>query len=421
MLMPLRVPAALLSGALGALVASTVGASAGTTSPILVDDSQIKAQTVALGGASPLNTDVTIPHWFGQTFDPSNGVTYGYNMAGVDPATNGSVTIPVDIIPLNLTVQGVAFNGTDRVPAVEASPIFQSNSYVSTVAASDSNEAKGPGGKLSAGNKGVQLEDATMRAQFNKVGTAYHLLLGQPVVHPAIDIAVDSNHGVLLESRRGIVYADVNIQYFSAQLQNSLNNLSYIDPTHLPLFVTNDVVNYIGSNIFNCCVIGFHGAAHVTGHGLGGVNGNGNQGVQTFAWASWMTAGFFNPANSWVLQDINAFSHEISEWADDPFVNNTVQPWLTPTAPQYGCTGILETGDPVVGIGFAVGSNPYDQNAFTDGMYHPEDEVYLPWFTRTSPNTISQPTQTASANVGRYTFMGDLNPFPGFRTVATGC
>jgi len=36
---------------------------------------------------------------------------------------------------------------------------------------------------------------------------------------------------------------------------------------------------------------------------------------------------------------------QISEWADDPFVNNTVQPWLTPTAPQYGRTNIPETGD----------------------------------------------------------------------------
>jgi hypothetical protein len=40
---------------------------------------------------------------------------------------------------------------------------------------------------------------------------------------------------------------------------------------------------------------------------------------------------------------------------------------------------------------------------------------------RTSPNTISEPTQSKSANVGRYTLMGDLNPFAGFRQHATGC
>lgn len=40
---------------------------------------------------------------------------------------------------------------------------------------------------------------------------------------------------------------------------------------------------------------------------------------------------------------------------------------------------------------------------------------------RTSPNTTSEPTQTASANVGRYTLMGSLNPFDGFKAPATGC
>ena len=112
---------------------------------------------------------------------------------------------------------------------------------------------------------------------------------------------------------------------------------------------------------------------------------------------------------------------------DDPFVNNTVEPWLTPTAPQYGCTGILETGDPVVGIGFAKGTNIYFQGPnpngtqSADGFYHPEDEVFLPWFMRLAPNNVSEPTQSPSTNIGRYSLMGDLNPFPGFRVPATGC
>jgi hypothetical protein len=40
---------------------------------------------------------------------------------------------------------------------------------------------------------------------------------------------------------------------------------------------------------------------------------------------------------------------------------------------------------------------------------------------RTSPNNISEATKSPSANVGRYTPMGDLNPFPGFRKPATAC
>ena len=38
-----------------------------------------------------------------------------------------------------------------------------------------------------------------------------------------------------------------------------------------------------------------------------------------------------------------------------------------------------------------------------------------------STTAATEPAQTASANVGRYTLMGDLNPFAGFRQPATGC
>ena len=46
---------------------------------------------------------------------------------------------------------------------------------------------------------------------------------------------------------------------------------------------------------------------------------------------------------------------------------------------------------------------------------------FLPWFMRLAPNNISEPTQHPSTNIGRYTFMGDLNQFPGFQQPATGC
>jgi hypothetical protein len=269
-----------------------------------------------------------------------------------------------------------------------------------------------------------------MRAQFNETGgSSYHVILN-PIVHPAVTIVVPGNKGVLLQSGRNVIFADVNIQWWATRIQNLNTSLSYTDPTHLSLYLTSDVVNFIGSNPQNCCVIGFHGAGIVAGNAIGGVNGKGNQPVQTYAWASYLSPGIYarpNGGTDWALQDIHALSHEIAEWADDPFINNTVEPWLTPTAPQYGCTNILETGDPVVGIGFAMGINTFRQGPnpngtqSADGYYHPEDEVFLPWFLRLAPNMVSEPTQTATANIGRYTLMGTLNPFPGFRQPATGC
>jgi hypothetical protein len=89
----------------------------------------------------------------------------------------------------------------------------------------------------------------------------------------------------------------------------------------------------------------------------------------------------------------------VQEFYDDPFVNNAINPWLTPTAPQYGCTSDLETGDPVVGYGFKITMS----NGIT---YHPEDETHYSWFARENPSRAAS---------GYYTY---LNNFP---TVAKGC
>jgi hypothetical protein len=418
------------------LVGTTVSVAASTSDPApqVISDDQLQALTTTLGGAEVLPTTRTVAHWWGSTTNPNDGVTYGYNMVGANPNTcsgsDCSVTIQADITPIIVNIGGLTFSGNDVLPATLASPVFQGNDYGSTPFATTgaANKPRGPGGTLSQGDAGnsLQLEDATMRAQFNQTGSSpYHLFL-QPNVMPAVTINVPNNQGVLLQSGRGVVFADINISWWSAQIQNLESGA---DATHLPIFLTNNVLLHIGPNIFNCCVIGFHGTKAV-GKGGGSTNSNGNAVVQTFAWASWVQPGIYSRPNGgtdWALQDIHALSHEIAEWGDDPFVNNTVQPWLTPTAPQYGCTGLLETGDPVVAIGFAMGTNTFQQgpnpngSQSADGFYHPEDEVYLPWFMRSAPNTISEPTQSASTNVGRYTLMGSLNQFPGFGVPATGC
>ena len=414
-------------------------ASASSSAIPVIPDSSLQALTTTVGGASVLPTTRTVTHWWGSTLDPNNGVTYGYNMVGADPnncsGSGCSVIIEADITPIIVNIDGLTFSGSDVLAPTLASPQFALNDYGSTPAATAAGSfpsapalIQGAGGALSQNDAGnmLQLEDATMRAQFNQTGSSnYHLIL-HPNVLPAVTINVPNNQGVLLQSGRGVVFADINISWWAAQIQNLETSA---DPTHLPIYLTNNVLLHIGQNVYNCCVIGFHGT-RAAGNGGGSNNSNGNAVVQTFAWASWVQPGLYSRANGgtdWALQDIHALSHEISEGADDPFVNNTVEPWVTPTAPQYGCTGYLETGDPVVAIGFAMGTNTYEQgpnpdgSQSADGYYHPEDEAFLPWFMRTAPNAVSEPTQSPSTNIGRYTFMGDLNPFAGFRQPATGC
>jgi hypothetical protein len=425
-----------------AVVVSSAASAAGSTAtvqPQVISDASLQAKTTTIGGAKPLSTTRTVAHWFGSTLDPNNGVTYGYNMVGADPYNcSGSAcaaTVETDIIPLNVVVGGMQFNGTDVVGPTLASPQFALNDYGSTPFATNSSFARGAGGALSQFDAGIplQLEDATMRAQFNKTGSSsYHLSL-HPTVRDTITIVVPGNQGTLLQSGRGVIFASVNVQWWATRIQQLDTSLGYVDPTHLPLYLTNKILLHIGLDPTNCCIIGFHGAGPVPSgneNAYGPGHGNGNQSIQTFAWASWVTPGIYARPNggvNWALQDIHAVSHEVAEWADDPFINNLVEPWLTPTAPQYGCTNVLETGDPVVDIGFAKGTNTFDQGLnpngtqSADGYYHPEDEALLPWFMRTAPNTVSEPTQSPSPNIGRYTLMSDLNPFPGFRQPATGC
>ena len=93
-----------------------------------------------------------------------------------------------------------------------------------------------------------------MRSQFNEGGD-YHLIL-HPNILPAVTINVPSNQGTLLQSGRGVIFADVNISWWASQIQNLETKA---DPTHLPLYLTDNVLLHIGKDIFNCCVIGFHG------------------------------------------------------------------------------------------------------------------------------------------------------------------
>src|SRR5436305_1419469 len=41
--------------------------------PQVIADSQLKALSTTIGGAQPLATSRTVPHWFGSTLDPHNG------------------------------------------------------------------------------------------------------------------------------------------------------------------------------------------------------------------------------------------------------------------------------------------------------------------------------------------------------------
>lgn len=299
----------------------------------------------------------TVPYWSSSfTF---NGTTYPYTMIGSNPAAGSSTTTirPV-IVPISFTFSnGVTLDGSTRVQPAIASPIFQKAQFVS-------------------GN--TQYGDAIQRAEFwNSVSTTspnYHVLLNQPTVFPTMSLNVPAQSGQ--ESTGGSTGAPlglVDINYFYPLVRSAIAMMP-LSATTLPIFITYNTFFYQGSTT-NCCILGYHDAvASMTGK------------LNTYMVAAYSDLGIFSQP----IADIHALSHELSEWLNDPFINNTVPNWTVPSESQYGCSSSLETGDPLVGVAFDVNG------------YHPQDEAFLPWFARQAPSPSYQ---------GRYTYLGTFNTF----------
>jgi hypothetical protein len=444
----------LIAGLTLAFVATLAAGSAAAASSAAKPD--VAAEFTTAGGVDPqfLTNATTIPHWSFQYTDPSNGVTYPITMVGSDPRAGGSTATTVHTVIVPLTMNFVAagqdtsalndlgyagftapplnhtFDGSRRVNDVLNSPIFGSGFTTPSAMGGDT----------------TQVGDAFVRAQWNKIGSGYHVRLVNDGVIPAT-INVPATKGIAYQrpvgawrASHGLGATDTiagvaDYSWFSSQLQSLMNSLQ-ISATTVPIFLTDNVLLYEGhNNYLSCCVLGYHGAGIPIGRGAGSTNGSGKQPVQTFIYAAWTTPGTYSgflsdytgtrsaPSPTRGLADIHALSHEVSEWLDDPYVNNAVQPWLTPTAPQYGCTGVLETGDPVVGVWFPyAGNNVGSEDGYNYyGQYHPEDEVNAQWFGRGGVEPV-----LGSAFNNNLTFMGPLTtglggPFAGFGQYAQGC
>ena len=362
-----------------AAVPGTGAAAAGRMSyPVLQN---VGPRYTTAGGAAVLPTTRTVPHWNGSFVDGADGQTYGYNMVGTPPAGSGSTTVGVDLIPLNVSFTadgGWALDASTETSWVEASPIFTPTPM--------------PSGET------AQYLDAVMRSEFNQIGSGYHVQLS-PNILPAASITVPPNQGQLYYAQDEItVLGLVNQAWFAAQVQSLLAS-SQLDPTRLHVVITTNVFLYQKSAV-NCCTLGFHGGAHPTGMGTGSAHGNGDQPVQTFAWASWVPSPDIFGAGS---TDVVALSHEISEWGHDPFDTNDVNPWLVKGS-GYGCTKLLETGDPLVGVDFPAGStNPEPTTGPAPGPWDLQDEAFLWWFARNA----------TQASNGAYSYIGTFgSPAP---------
>lgn len=288
------------------------------------------------------------------------GKTYKYSMVGTNPTKgSASTTVATTIIPLKLVFTGgKAFDGTKKVQQTTDSPIFKSAQFIS-------------------GN--TQYGDAIQRAEFwNSVSTKspyYHVLLGTPTVHATITINVPAADGSVQVDSNGHLIGTANINWFDVQIQSLITSLHFTQ-NMLPVFLSDNTYLYQGT-ISQCCIGGYHSATNS---------------LQTYIWTTNSDPGVVGGFG----EDVSAFSHELSEWLNDPFVNNTVPSWSVPSEPQYGCSSVLETGDPLVGVLFSAPGS----------TLHLQDEAFFSWFARQTPSIAINHL---------YTYLGT------FTTYSPGC
>jgi hypothetical protein len=316
---------------------------------------QIRSATVG-GPVKPSPGARTVP-FFTSSFS-DGGTAYPYSMVGSSPAGPAvTTTVPVTIVPLRIQFRdGSTFDGGSKVADVLESPIF-------TPAPFESGH--------------TQYVDAMRRAEFwgSLQGKDQHLLL-QPQVRPTVTVEVPQGAGQAGTSFFGAPTGYLKQSWLDARVANLMHSLN-VDPRSLILFLTQDLLLLDGKG---CCVGGYHGVL------TGSASGAGSQSIWTYAVANWYTPGGF------LFSDTTVTSHEIGEWADDPFESNAVPPWISPlplARAVYGCYRYLEVADPTVDVEFTV-----------DGEHHLQDQTFFPWFTREQPSP---------AIGGRYTYTGAID------------
>jgi len=304
----------------------------------------------------PYDPDVQVPIWTG-TFK-FNNQTFTYHMVGTDPAAGSATSnIPLVIIPLKFHFSdGTNLSATQTVCGdvkntkyrVKNSPLIKNATFT-------------PGGT----NVGTtQYVDAFQRANFWKVVSTtapnYHVRLSPVSVKPLQTINVGGNGTTVAGPCARI--GEVDINFFDNIAMNLLTQLA-IPANTLPLFLDYNTFWTSGG----CCILGYHSTN--------------NAGTQAYAVAAYSDPGIFKTAPG--IRDIHALSHEIGEWMDDPLIPNiNIVPAWGHVGQVSGCSNVLENGDPVTGKAFTVttgGLFPF--------TYHPEDLVFLPWFSRTVPST----------------------------------
>jgi len=321
------------------------------------------------------NGTSTIPFFTGQVTSPLDHNKYTFWIAGADPHTSKTTT-NITYVPI---VAKVKFpDGTLLDPTKPACN--------DTVAVQD-RFFKGPNFvpvplKSNGVNVGTdQITDAHQRAEFwNLVkNTGYHTMLKASAAPIIVTIKAPpgstTQGGVCAGSGHNIGLIDFNA--YDTIIRGLAT--SHAKVNQVPLVLTYNVVQ---TSQGQCCIIGYH-----SDFGRG-------SGTQVYSVGAYTDQLFTVPG----IQDIHAWTHEIGELFNDPFVGSSLQnqtPLWGHVGQVSGCQGNLEVGDPLTGTAF-----PLTVNGF---HYHPQELTFFDWFYRT-------PSQGTG---GKYSFEGTFTTVQG--------
>ena len=347
------------------------------TKPPLADQQAAeRLQAMQAQGLTPSGPGKTIPYWSTTIHSPLDGITYNVSMVGKSPFVAPQKNTMVKYVPIVVRLHfpgGFVFDPTkngncDSMPVATRffnSPLFKTHAYTSN-------------GVNVTPSGNIQLISAFQRANFwNAVqGTAYGVTLvpsqkTQIVVDYTAHVTGDQVVSVTSQCVTGGTnpFGLIDINEYDALVQSLA--ATYSKPNEIPLVLTYNVVEFIG-NPSNCCVIGYHSAVQSA------------TATQVYSVGAYVDPGVFSG-----LSDIGAWSHEIAELVDDPFVqsvsgipgnfNNDRTPAWGHIGQVSACQNNLEDGDPLTGTQFALSGS----GGFT---YHYQDLAFHDWFYRT-PST----------------------------------
>jgi hypothetical protein len=343
------------------------------------------------------NTGGGLPLWTFKYRAARDGLKHLGAMVGTNPFTNPqSTSVPANVVPLVLKIHSivtaidpntgafttkagsyienplhpdnVCLQKPNNVPAtlLLQSPLFQRTSIT-----------------LGGTNFGkTQYIDAFQRANFinanPEVASSYHLLLSPARLLEPVVIDVPALAGVALDSSLlpatfggppacgTLTFIDIAWfdSYLNDQVLPALADQG-VAPSNLPVFIFYNTVEGVPqAGIFACCDLGYHS--------YGGFPTP----TQTYSVTEFDSTKLFigGPNNSTAgFSDTAITSHEIGEWANDPFGINLVPAWGG-TGQVAGCQGNLEVGDPLTGTTLPPIKMP---NGFS---YNLQELTFFSWF-----------------------------------------